>query len=230
MTAVISSLFEEGPARPALNPGEAHLWRAHLGSAGQSTSGRRPEDSLSRDEHERAARFYFQRDRDRFIASRRALRAILSRYLEVNPHTLPFTTGPHGKPKLEGLGSALRFNLSHSDELLLVAVAGGREIGVDVEKMREAVNFDLLAEHYFDPADAGTLRSLPSPAKVEKFYELWTRTEACLKAAGTGFMNGAKIIEPDRWSLLKLTPAEGYAAALAVEGGKFHLKCWSWAG
>jgi phosphopantetheinyl transferase len=87
---------------------------------------------------------------------------------------------------------------------------------------------ETLADYYFEPEDAWNLRLLPAPQRVWKFYELWTRTEAQLKADGSGIAHGLKVLEPDRWSLLKLQPAEGYAAALAVEGEAFQVECWSW--
>jgi 4'-phosphopantetheinyl transferase len=129
---------------------------------------------------------------------------------------------------LEDAGSAIRFNLSHSDDLMLLAVTYAREIGVDLEFMRGNVPFETLADHYFDPEDAWDLRNLPATQRAWKFYDVWTCTEARLKAHGVGLANGFQVVEPDRWSLLKLTPAAGYTAALAVEGGDFELGCWSW--
>ena len=139
-----------------------------------------------------------------------------------------FVEGPHGKPELAGTSSSLRFNLSHSDDLMLLAVAHTRAVGIDLELMRENVPVETLADYYFEPEDAWGLRLLPPVQRVWKFYELWTSAEARLKADGAGIAHGLKVLEPDRWSLLKLTPAKGYAAALAVEGGDFQVECWSW--
>jgi 4'-phosphopantetheinyl transferase len=207
---------------PTLRPGEVHVWSANL--IGADALG----ESLSPSEWMRAERFHFERDRARYIAGRGLLRTILGRYLEVAPRDLRFTQSAQGKPELEGMGSSLRFNLSHSDDLMLLAVTHAREIGIDLELMREDVPFQTLADYYFEPEDAWRLRLLPPAQRVWKFYDLWTRTEAQLKASGQGLGQGLKVLEPDRWSLLKLTPAAGYAATLAVERGEFQLECWSW--
>ena len=152
-----------------------------------------------------------------------------ARYLDLPPRELRFTQALHGKPELTGVCSSLRFNLSHSDDLMLLAVTHAREIGVDLEFMREDVPFETLADHYFDPEDAWDLRLLPEPQRAWKFYDLWTSTEARLKAQRPRH----RARTPRRWNriagrCIKLTPADGYAAALAVEGGDFQLDCWSW--
>lgn len=209
---------------PPLRAGEVHIWQAQLADADAPAL----TQVLSPDEWLRAGRYHFERDRARFITGRGLLRTILGRYLDVPPQDVQFVQGPYGKPELHGTDSTLRFNLSHSDDLLLLAVTHARALGIDLELMRHDVPFQTLADYYFKPEDAWDLRLLPPAQRAGKFYDLWTRSEAQLKASGLGIGQGLKVIEPDRWSLLKLTPAAGYAAALAVEGGDFQLECWAW--
>lgn len=221
---MIIALENWQPARQPtpLRAGEVHLWRAPLEASPELR------ETLSAAEWVRAGKYHFARDRERFIASRGLLRSILGGYLDAEPGALRFAAGPHGKPELDEAGSSLRFNLSHSDGMMLLAVTHVRDIGVDLEFMRDDTPFETLADHYFDPEDAWALRLLPAAQRAWKFYEVWTCTEARLKAHGVGLAGGFQVVEPDRWSLLKLTPAAGYAAALAVEGGDFQLACWSW--
>ena len=214
--------WESPTDHPALGLGEVHLWRASLITAEDHSSLLSPSELL------RAESFHFPQDRARFIAGRGLLRSILGRYLNVEPRELQFTHGPHGKPELTGAGYSLRFNLSHSGDLMLLAVSHAHEVGVDVEQVREGLNTDELAASYFAHAEAEALRHLPDAERTLRFFELWTATEARLKASGDGLANGTTIINPDRWSLLSLTPADGYAAALAVEGAEFALTCWTW--
>jgi 4'-phosphopantetheinyl transferase len=209
---------------PPLRPGEVHVWRVEL--ADGDLEALRPLLSLA--ESIRAERFHFSRDRARFTAGRGRLRTILGRYLDLPPHELRFTEGAHGKPELEGMASTLRFNLSHSDDLMLLAVTHARAVGIDLELMREDVPFQSLADHYFEPEDAWDLRLLPPIERVGKFYALWTSTEARLKADGAGLGRGTRVIQPERWSVIRLQPAEGYAAALATEGSDFELNCHTW--
>ncbi|MEA3208410.1 MAG: 4-phosphopantetheinyl transferase [Chthoniobacter sp.] len=213
--------WQPGDTAPSLRAGEVHLWRANLDEQAGSPA------PLSPAEWIRADRFHFERDRRRFIAGRGILRRVLARYLGIPAEETLLTTGPHGKPQLEG-DTTLRFNLSHSDDLMLLAVTHVREIGVDLEFMRDNVPFETLADHYFDPEDAWDLRLLPAAQRAWKFYDIWTCMEARLKASGAGLAHGFTLTEPDRWALLKFTPAAGYTATLAVEGGDFQLQCWSW--
>ncbi|HEX8297144.1 MAG TPA: 4'-phosphopantetheinyl transferase superfamily protein [Chthoniobacteraceae bacterium] len=209
---------------PPLPADEVHLWRANLPHADLP----RLQPHLSSCELIRAERFHFAADRERFIAARGILRQVLAGYLDLAPENLRFTAGPHGRPELAGICSALRFNLSHSGDLMLLAVAHTRAIGVDLELMQDNVPFQTLADHYFEPEQAWKLRLLPPAERAATFYDLWTSTEACLKASGLGLSKGTRVAEPDRWSLRKLMPAPGYAAALAVEGGSYELNTWSW--
>lgn len=215
--------FHSAPEHPELRPGEVHLWRAKLSEVPQTLHA-----TLSDDELARGHRFHFERDRQRHFAAHSLLRTILASYLGVEPQELVFEKNEHGKPAICKPACSLRFNLSHSDDLMLLVVTHAREVGVDIEALRENVPFEALAEHYFEPSDALHIRMLPTAEKAWFFYDVWTSLEARLKAAGTGLTDPPRVIDPDRWSLLTLTPADGYAAAVAVEGHRFGLSCWSW--
>ena len=209
---------------PELRAGEVHVWRADLANTNIPDRGQ----FLSPEECIRAGRFHFERDRERFIAGRSLLRTILGRYLDLPPHDLRFTQGPSGRPELTGVCSSLRFNISHSDDLMLLAVTHARAVGIDLELMRDDIPYQTLADYYFEPEDAWGLRLLPPPQRAWKFYDLWTSFEARLKADGAGLGERARIVEPERWSVIRLQPAEGYAAALAAEGNDFNVTCHTW--
>src|SRR5436190_24043385 len=116
--------WKSADIHPTLRPGEVHVWSAHLTGADALS------ESLSPAEWVRAQRFHFERDRARFVAGRGLLRTILGRYLDAPPRSLRFTQGLHGKPELDGMSSSLRFNLSHSDDLMLLAAAHARDVGI----------------------------------------------------------------------------------------------------
>jgi len=232
----------------ALDGDEVHVWRA----ASDLMAGRLEDlsQSLSADERTRAGRFAFRRDRDRFIVRRGLLRAILARYLAVDPARLQFDYGASGKPALAWQGAGIRFNLSHSAGLVLYAVARGREVGVDVEQIRTAIAQERVPEHFFSPREVAALRALPVDAQPEAFFACWTRKEAYVKARGEGLGLGldrfevslvpgepAALLhtaddadEASRWSLQAWAPARGYVAALAVEGQACRLTCRPWPG
>jgi medium-chain acyl-[acyl-carrier-protein] hydrolase len=236
----------EEPARASgLGADEVHVWRVPLDCGPDAVA--RLLESLADDERERADRFHFDKDRRHFIAGRGCLRAVLGRYLGEAPGRLSFTYNFYGKPTLAS-ATDLRFNLTHSHGLALVAVTRGREVGVDVEYVRRDLAGELLAERFFSPREAAALRALPEPQRREAFFRCWTRKEAYIKARGAGLslpldrfdvtlrpdepaMLLATHDEPDearRWTLRALTPGEGYVGALAAEGDSWRLWCGHW--
>jgi 4'-phosphopantetheinyl transferase len=197
---------------------------------------------LSKDEQARAGKFKFDTDRRLFIVTHAALRSICASYLQTVPRSVEFAEGPYGKPKLASDSrSGLRFNLSHSGELALIATALQREIGVDVESVRD-FDFDQVAERFFTAREVATLRSLPKPQQRSAFYKCWTSKEAFLKAKGTGLsgeLDEVEITSTDGddirissfvpgWSLAELPAGEGYIAALVSQGAPVRVRLYRW--
>jgi 4'-phosphopantetheinyl transferase len=144
-----------------------------------------------------------------------ALREVLARYLDEDPAAIELRRGEHGKPALADPSSPLRFNLSHSGDLALVAVAQGREVGVDIERIRPRRDLPRLTERALDPAAAAAVRGAPADERAIAFHQAWARREAIAKCLGTGL--GAPL-PPSPVAVGTLHPAAGYAAALAVTG------------
>jgi 4'-phosphopantetheinyl transferase len=238
----------EPPGHYNLASNEVHVWRGVVGrDAGAMPEVRRV---LSPDECEKADRFHFEADRSRFVLGRAMLRHVLARGLQKRPNELSFEYGAFGKPVLAPGGPAgqPQFNLSHSGDLILLAVAVGRAVGIDVERMRTDIPHLGIAEHFFSAAERGSLAGLPAPAQTEAFYACWTRKEAYIKATGVGLSlpldqfdvslrpgEPAKLLatrpddaEAHRWTLLELDVGPNYKAAAAVEGSQFQLKTLDW--
>ncbi|HYO50388.1 MAG TPA: 4'-phosphopantetheinyl transferase superfamily protein [Chloroflexia bacterium] len=234
------------PAPPpvvSLDYGEVHVWRAELDLPGGQVNGLRR--YLAGDELEKAAKFYFEKDRARYTVAHGLLRLILSRYTHREPGGLDFCLTPYGKPALAG--EPLRFNLSHSHGLALVAVTRHQEIGVDLEWIRDNLEVEQIACRFFSPREAAMLRELPAPLRNEAFFRCWTLKEAYIKALGKGLSlpldrftvsfapNAAKpLLEIDsdaegfsHCDLALLAPGPGYVAAVAVEGEISRLNCWT---
>ncbi len=233
-----ATVWRAPPADPRLGDEEAHVWRLSLDEA--SASGlERLEDLLSPAERERARRFRVPADRDRFVLGRGGLRAILGRYTGVEPRTLEFDTGAHGKPGLVGPGSdsGVAFNLSHSDGWALLAFARDRRIGVDVERIRE-VSDGQIARRFFAPGETAALEASPPEERPSAFFACWTRKEAVAKALGRGLSLplddfevsvrpdeparliacGAEMGDPSAWFLRSFDVGGGYEAAIAIVG------------
>ena len=237
--------WPDGPDAPVLRDDQVHVWRADLALDGAAL------EALARlladDERGRAARFRPATARCRFVIARAMLRDVLARYLGEAPAALRFAYGDQGKPALVAPSgaAALRFNLSHSGGLALCAVARGRDVGVDVEQIRD-VAVARLAARFYAPAEQAALAALAPAAARTVFFRLWTCKEAYLKATGTGVSRPLAEVavalagdEPrlavtgdagatSRWTLREIDAGQGYAAALAAEGRGWSVIGWRW--
>ncbi len=187
---------EAGQAK-ALTGASVHVWRASLDSSAEALE--RCFSLLAAEERERAARFYSDADRQRFIAARGTLRILLSRYLNVAPESITLNYNSHGKPFLAG--SPFHFNLTRRRELALYAFAP-HPVGIDVELEQATQDFESLLSQVASTRERDVLRTLPVAERHQAFLHLWTRKEAVLKAVGTGF-----AFPPAQFSVLT-QPAE----------------------
>lgn len=223
---------------------EIHVWQANL--ARSSNDCQQLAQTLSADEKARAERFRFPRDRDRFIVSRGTLRTLLGRYLNTSPDRVQFRYGDKGKPALaEPLASiGLEFNLSHSEDLMVCAIAHQQPIGIDLEYLRPIADLENLTQRFFTPREHAAIHALEGDRCLRSFFQHWTCKEAVLKAAGNGLMSlsaievclqhdTAKLVHHDDasvpvWSLQLFTPAPGYVGAVAInvpERALIHREC-----
>jgi 4'-phosphopantetheinyl transferase len=209
---------------------ELQLWRVRLDTPPEVIAELRA--ALSADETQRADRFLIERVRNRFIASRGALRMVLAERLGLQPQDVLFTYQAQGKPALaSALDPNLRFNLAHSADLALIALATGREVGVDVEFEQDRPDLFEVAQRFFAPSERNIIRQTPVCERQHTFYRIWTRKEAVLKGRGQGITGGleapdvSKTLSQDgltvelggeHWLVQELVPAQGYQAAVAV--------------
>jgi 4'-phosphopantetheinyl transferase len=184
------------------------VWQAGL--AHPEATVRRLESLLSDDERERAARLA---SAPRWVAARAALRIVLAGRLGTHPSDVEFAAGPHGKPEIPDC--ALRFNLSHSGDLALIALATGAEVGVDVERTsRRSRAIERTLTEGERTALAGQDRHLA-------LLRIWCRKEAMAKAGGGGLGWAPETFDttaPGEFSLSDLSLDDGYVGALAVAG------------
>lgn len=140
---------------------------------------------LSDDERARAARFVFEPDRRRYLAAHSGMRRLLAAETGLASAALRFEAGRHGKPRLTAVG-APSFNLTHSGDVALLAIAPRGEIGIDAEVLREVGRAIDLAERHYTPAEQAELAAAPPARRDRAFLQVWTRKEAVLKAVGSG--------------------------------------------
>lgn len=229
---------------PKLGASCVHVWQISTALVTSETEALR--DILTPDEIDRASKFHFERDRRSFLVCRAVLRRLLGCYTSTDANQIRLSYGPHGKPSLDRprVPELLRFNLSHSGGVALLAFALGRDVGVDVELMRE-VDFLSLAESSFSEKERAAVLARSNPSRSRLFYRYWTCKEACIKADGKGLsipLKGFSILPVARkahWRKLALLapialPAEmrirtlgvgsGYAAAVAAVGSDWNIR------
>ena len=220
------SIVLREPQTP-IREGEVHVWHGTLEAS---------PDAVTPAEESRALRMASPRRRCEFLVARGALRRLLGGALGIDSLAVPIIEGAHGKPRLgPGRLPPIGFNISHSGDRFVVALALGMEPGVDIERIRARRDLAGLARWSFSPSEQEEVAAAPEP--MDAFYRVWSRKEAVIKADGRGISigldrfdvnageppalldarwEGAAPGEAARWSLHSLEAPSGYTAALAV--------------
>lgn len=224
--------------------GTISLWGVML--EGPQTCENRCWSYLSDEERVRADRFIRGEDRRRYLLAHGCLRRLLGRYLNVEPSAVTFQLGQAGKPALCSAthGSDLSFNLSHAQGRALIAIAEGREVGVDLERVRSDVEVEKLSRRYFSPGEQTMIMQLAQGQRSAQFFRYWVAKEAVLKAQGVGLRSlsqcevvlsadgaGAEVLAPagslrqDSWTIRFLSCGEGWDGAVAAQGKDWTVCC-----
>jgi 4'-phosphopantetheinyl transferase len=240
----VAEFLERQTERVTLKNGTVDLWSCSL--QGDAAVLERCHASLSEEERARAARFVRPDDRIRFTFAHGSLRVVLARYLGVDPVDLRFSAGLTGKPALRSQQSSphsLRFNLSHSHGRMLVAVADGQDVGIDLEQVRDSFEPLKLAERFYTQAEYESIKSLPTCDQAVEFTRLWVAKEALLKAHGVGIpsLQHCEILAspsssrasvrlkpgsalPHGWTVEWLSCGQGWQGAVSAYGNDWSVR------
>ena len=229
------------------------LWRLEGSASASGPVAREGDDAalarmtamLSPEERAVAAGFDSADRRRSYVVAHALLRSILGRIAGVAPNELVFRYGQRGKPELAGPVQNLQFNMSHSRDVMLIAVAHGRRVGVDIEHIDEPGDVRRIAARFLSPRDRDAIERLPADRQRDAFLRCWTRKEAYMKARGDGIsrpLDDFEVAEaPDasrqprllkvssdpneaeRWELADVPAPRGFMAAIAVEGHGFEV-------
>ncbi|MES2266679.1 MAG: 4'-phosphopantetheinyl transferase superfamily protein [Bacteroidota bacterium] len=221
---------------PIVTNSEVHIWRINISQNIKRLE--QFEALLTADEMLRAGKYKQQKDTYRFIVSRGAQRIILGRYLNQEPAQLQFILSDNKKPHLVGVdGNIINYNLSHSGDWVILAIAA-TPVGADVEVIDAAFPFHDILPDNFSEEEATFIGTSP-----DKFFMLWTRKEAILKATGQGLgdhlnltpaLDGehlldASLIGADKnWLLNSFALCPGYIATVVAEDGRQDLRFFDW--
>ncbi len=229
-----------------LPPDEVHVWQVDL-VACEKAAGSLLFEQLDPEEQARAERFKFPAPRNQYVISRALLRRALATYLKIEAHEVRFRATANGKPELSE-SSDLRFNLSHTQGVTVFAITRRRQVGIDVERIRQDTNVMELAERFFSAPEVEWLRSQAASEHLSSFFTCWTAKEAYIKAQGEGLSlpldsfgvlpipgtTGLQLKvyadpkESERWSMWRLDLGSDLRSALAVEGESYKVRLGQW--
>lgn len=222
-----------------------HLWGIDLNGSPHCLA--RCAQWLDKEEQHRAERLVREEDRQRYVLAHGGLRAVLSRYLGVNPSSVELCRDEVGKPfvtrKSRGQ-SLITFNMSHAHGRALIAVSTGQEVGVDLERIRPDVEVEKLSGRCFAPSEHASIMQLAEAERAPRFFRYWVAKEAVLKAQGIGLQAlhqceillgtegvDAEVLVPEgaplhnNWKVRVLSCDEGWEAAVAAQGRDWVAQC-----
>jgi 4'-phosphopantetheinyl transferase len=221
-----------------LTSGEIHLWLADYDQIADESLHAAYRELLNASERAQEPRFYFARDRRRYLVTRALVRTVLSRYASVDPGKWTFSTNAYGRPEIANAQAEdLSFNISHTHSLIVLGVTRQRALGVDVENFRaRAVSMDV-AGRYFAPQEVAVLSASPAHEQQYRFFEYWTFKESYIKARGMGLslpldkfsfhyrderavgidIHPELADDPARWQFWQFRPSPDYLVAVCAE-------------
>jgi 4'-phosphopantetheinyl transferase len=223
-----------------LTAAEIHLWLAFYDEINEEPLLSAYRELLDAVEKEQEPRFYFARDRRRYLVTRALVRTVLSRYAPIDPREWVFSANAYGRPEIvnaQSKGLCLSFNISHTHSLIVLGVTKGRAIGVDVENFRARAAAIEIADHYFAPQEVAALAGVPQQQQQNRFFEYWTFKESYIKARGMGLslpldkfsfcypdeqaveiaIDPELADDPGRWQFWQLRPRPEYLLAICAE-------------
>ncbi|MBT8339103.1 MAG: 4'-phosphopantetheinyl transferase superfamily protein [Desulfatitalea sp.] len=228
---------------------EIHLWFAFLNEIKNSSLLSSYAELLSEEEKNQWQRFHFDKHRHQYLVTRALVRTTLSRYADVAPTQWRFSKNRYGRPDIMPMPGIppLRFNLSHTEGMVALAIVLTQDIGVDVENnQREPIPVQLI-DRYFSPQEVVDFKALPKSRWRDRFFDYWTLKESFIKARGMGLSLALdqftfyilseqqpigfsvcpeQKVDPVDWQFWLLTPSTQHTAAVAINKKskeRYHL-------
>ena len=222
-----------------LNPAEIHLWFTFPAEIQDKELLQEYEKLLTPPERAQWQRFRFARLRHQYLITRALVRTTLSRYIDIEPRNWQFSKNEYGRPEImtgENI-EPLRFNLSHTTDLIICGVILKSDIGVDVENMKRNGTTVEIANRFFSPQEVKDLSSIPEKQQLARFFDYWTLKESYIKARGMGLslpleqftfhisnheeplrisFSNQLHDEPTHWQFWLLQPTQHHKAAVSI--------------
>jgi 4'-phosphopantetheinyl transferase len=202
-------------AAPAIGRGAVHVWCGRLSDLERHATSLT--SVLCAPERERAASYKIAAHQLRYRLVRGTLRYLLGSYLDRDYAGISIMAGAQGKPRLSDPGAPLHFNVSHSGDLAAFAFCTASEVGVDVECIDAPVDTDIVARTAFSARELACYEEVSGEARRQRFFSLWTRKEARLKAAGLAVAHRYFPLAEDA-AVVDLVLGNAYIGAVALRG------------
>ena len=232
---------------PPIFKREVHIWKADLDRHSKFTE--MQATLLSQDELMRAEKYRFPKDSVRYSVGRSICRLILCQYLNIEAKDLVLYYNRYGRPHIDSYlnHNDLNFNVSHSENHLLLAVSREREVGIDIEKVKCEFDCMEIAKGFFSVYELTQLKALTPSKRELGFITCWTQKEAYIKAQGMGLSldldsfdvsldpkKPAELLsvrddptQVERWKLHTFSPFRGYISTLAAEGQAWETRFYN---
>ncbi|MBL1417100.1 MAG: 4'-phosphopantetheinyl transferase superfamily protein [Moritella sp.] len=165
---------------------EIHLWSVDPKQIQQPELLHAYSQLLSVEETTKQQRFRFEKDRHNALITRAFVRDLLSRYADVSPVDWLFIKGAKDKPEIVDPPIPLRFNISHTNNLIICAVMLNDDIGCDVENTQRSSDVMSIAKYSFSESEINALAMQPTAQQTSRFFDYWTLKESYIKAWGLG--------------------------------------------
>jgi 4'-phosphopantetheinyl transferase len=165
---------------------EIHLWITFPEAIREPQLLARYAQLMSAEERDRQQRYMFERDRHDALVTRALVRTVLSHYVAVAPEHWRFAQGDKGKPEILDAPWPLRFNVSHTQGMIICGVARQHDLGVDVEYINRNTEVTDIADRFFSATEVSEMFSLPVAEQRSRFFDYWTLKESYIKAWGQG--------------------------------------------
>lgn len=224
----------------SIGPNCIHIWKLYISEFGEYVSLLEP--ILNYEELRVASDRATEIEKKRYIIVKALVRLLLSGYTGLPPARICFTVGTFGKPVLAiAGGERLRFNITHAGDAAAVALSTDSELGVDIEQVRPEAKIVDITDYTFTEEEKAFLYGTDEKNRVHRFFSLWSKKEALIKAVGgsmaidadrtsvlgtpdhTGWSTAAFQDETADWYLYEFTPFPGYSGALCTDAARPEL-------
>ncbi len=215
---------------------QLHVWTLPLDAPPETRA--HLAELLTEEELARCERILTPAARTQRLVARAGLRLLLGRYLGIGPREVELVQGARGRPELDE-PRGLSFNLSHTADLAVFAIARRAAVGVDIEALDRRAPARGLIERTLNARERDRVMRAGADRRTAAFLEYWTVKEAYVKALGVGLALDLREVGVERctdrprldlpggsgeWRVRRLRPRPGIVGAVVADGAPWRMR------